>query len=276
MRLLHVVPTYLPATRYGGPIYSVHGLCKALAARGHEVHVFTTNVDGPGNSDVPLATPVNREGVKIWYFPSRHLRRLYWSPAMARALRNDIRNFDLIHLHSVFLWPTWIAARVARTASIPYVLSPRGMLVKELIQRKSRWLKTTWISLIERRNIERAAAIHVTADIETDDLCAFGFRLPPVAIVANGIEWPDPVEEGAVGADVEAIIVNQPLVLFLSRIHWKKGLDRLIPALVEIPGVHLAVVGNDEEDYLPQLQRLASTYGVANRVVFLAAFGERG
>ena len=69
LKLLHVVPTYLPATRYGGPIYSVHGLCKALAVRGHEVHVFTTNVDGPGDSAVPLGRPVDLDGVKVWYFP---------------------------------------------------------------------------------------------------------------------------------------------------------------------------------------------------------------
>src|SRR5687767_6027187 len=46
MNILQVVPTYLPARRYGGPIESVHGLCKALVARGHDVTVFTTNVDG--------------------------------------------------------------------------------------------------------------------------------------------------------------------------------------------------------------------------------------
>ena len=70
MRLLHVVPTYFPAVRYGGPIHSVHGLCAALAARGHDVHVFTTNVDGPGDSVVPLGKPVSMDGVNVWYFPS--------------------------------------------------------------------------------------------------------------------------------------------------------------------------------------------------------------
>ena len=50
MRILHVVPSYLPAVRYGGPIFAVHGLCRALAARGHEVQVFTINIDGPGIS----------------------------------------------------------------------------------------------------------------------------------------------------------------------------------------------------------------------------------
>ena len=63
MRLLHVVPSYYPATRYGGPIRSVHGLCTALVKQGHEVHVFTTNVDG--DSDVPMECPVDLDGVKV-------------------------------------------------------------------------------------------------------------------------------------------------------------------------------------------------------------------
>ena len=75
LRLLHVVPTYLPAVRYGGPIQSVHALCRALAAQGHVTDVFTTNVDGPGDSDVPLERPVDLEGVQITYFPSKRLRR---------------------------------------------------------------------------------------------------------------------------------------------------------------------------------------------------------
>ena len=65
MRLLHVVPSYYLATRYGGPIRSVYGLCTALVKQGHEVHVFTTNVDGDGDSDVPMECPVDLDGVKV-------------------------------------------------------------------------------------------------------------------------------------------------------------------------------------------------------------------
>src|SRR5215468_8130122 len=162
MRLLHVVPSYLPAVRYGGPIFAVHGLCRALAARGHQVEVFTTNVDGPNNSPVPLETGVELDGVQIRYFPSQKLRRLYWSPPLARGLHARLTNCTLMHLHSVFLWPTWAAARIARTARIPYVISPRGMLVKELIKRKNRLIKAAWIELVEKTNLKGASAIHAT------------------------------------------------------------------------------------------------------------------
>ena len=64
MKLLHVLPAYWPAVRYGGPVFAVHGFCRELAARGHDVEVMTTNVDGPGDSDVPLQRPAWRDGVK--------------------------------------------------------------------------------------------------------------------------------------------------------------------------------------------------------------------
>src|SRR5215469_12640336 len=106
MRLLHITPTYLPATRYGGPIFSVHGLCRALAARGHAVEVFTTSIDGPSNSAVPHGVPVDVDGVNVRYFASPLLRRLYFAPALVPALRHELKQADVAHLHSVFLWPT--------------------------------------------------------------------------------------------------------------------------------------------------------------------------
>src|SRR6478672_7513573 len=94
MRILHVIPSYLPAVRYGGPIFAIHALCKVLATRGHEVQVFTTTIDGPGNSPVPIGGPVNLESVRVRFFPCPLLRRLYW--ALGRALEREIRQFDAL------------------------------------------------------------------------------------------------------------------------------------------------------------------------------------
>jgi len=269
MKILHVVPSYFPATRYGGPIWSVHGLCSGLAAHGHEVHVFTTNVDGPGDSDVPLEVPVMMDGVKIWYFPSKHLRRLYWSPSMAKALTERVNDFDLVHLHSIYLWPTWAAARAARKNNVPYVISPRGMLVKDLIKRKSMLIKTAWITLIERRNLEWAAAIHVTSQLEKADVSWFNFRLRDIFIVPNGVNCnADSPGEKLLNPLIQPILKNGPYLLFLGRLNWKKGLDRLIPALSKIPNIPLVIVGNDEENYRVVLDRLIQEYDVADRVVF--------
>src|SRR6516165_809817 len=101
MRILHVVPTYYPAVRYGGPIHSVHALCRALVAAGHQVHVITTSVDGPGDSNVPHGRSVCVDGVQVYYFRSRFLRRIYWSTDLAQALKSMMIDFDVAHLHSV-------------------------------------------------------------------------------------------------------------------------------------------------------------------------------
>ena len=258
MRILHVVPTYLPATRYGGPIYAVHGLAKALAARGHEVDVFTTNVDGPGVSDVALDRPVMLDGVRVNYFAAS-LARLYLSPGMRRALRSSISRYDVAHLHSVYLWPTAAAARAAAAHGVPYVISPRGMLVRDLIARKSRLVKSLWLTMIERRNFARAAAIHFTSERELEDAGDIGLPLPSTFVVPNGIDLPPASSDER----------DSATILFLGRVTWKKGLDRLVSALPMIEGARLEIAGNDEESYIPRLRDLAVRLGVGERVAFL-------
>lgn len=267
MRLLHIVPSYLPATRYGGPIYSVHALCSQLVKQGHDVEVYTTNVDGPGVSSVPTGAPVELDGVRVTYFATGLGRRFYRSPDMAVALQNNLSTFDVVHLHSVFLWPTTAGASACRRAGIGYVVSPRGMLVDDLIRRKSAWVKRAWITLFERRNINRAHAVHATSTIEADEIRKLGFYPRSVAVIPNGIDPPpNPPRRVETAA---------PFVLYLGRINWKKGIDRLIRAMAHVPGIPLVVAGNDEETYAPSLQQLARELGLAERVTFCGpVFGD--
>ncbi|MBS0526613.1 MAG: glycosyltransferase [Proteobacteria bacterium] len=269
LRLLHVVPTYLPAVRYGGPIRSVHALCRALAAQGHVTDVFTTNVDGPGDSAVPLERPVDLEGVQVTYFPSKRLRRLYWSPPMRRALLARIADYDLVHVHAIYLWPTWMAARAARARGVPYVVSPRGMLVPQLIQRKNRWIKQAWIRLIEKPNLERAAAVHTTSEVEAHHLRGFGWPLSKVVTIPHGVDDPSAIPGAALSPDIAAAIAGAPAVLAFGRISWEKGLDRLIAALPLVPATRVIVAGGDGGQ-AEALAAQARKLDVAGRVTIIA------
>ena len=271
MKILHVVPSYLPAWRYGGPIRSVHGLARAQAAAGDDVTVFTTDADGAGRLEVATGRAVDVDGVAVWYFARAFPRRLFRAPALARELRRRSGDFDVVHLHSVFLWPTQAAARAAERARIPYFLSPRGMLVGRLIAERGAWRKRLWIRLVERRTLAGARGIVVQSELERRHLEALGLALAPVAVVPNGVEArkPEGSIEGSQEPAVAAGLGGAPFVLFLGRISWKKGLDRLIEALAAIPGVTLAVAGNDDERLLPSLQELARRTGVAGRVRFV-------
>ena len=207
------------------------------------------------------------EGVSVWYFPTSIGRRLYRSPQINRALCKNIAGFDVVHTHSVFLWPTTAAARAARAHKVPYVLAPRGMLVPDLIQRKNRLAKGAWIAAFERRNIETAAAVHATSKLEADDIRRLGLRYQRMLIVANGAEIPKPddiPEKGITSVDWE-----RPTILFLGRINWKKGLDRLIAAMVNLPEADLVVAGDDDENYRHRMEALAGNLGVGARVRFL-------
>ena len=268
MNILHVVPTYLPAWRYGGPIKSVHGLCRGLASRGHRVVVFTTNVDGPNDLDVPLGIAVPIDGVEVRYFPCGIGRRIYRSPAMGRALREHVRSFDVVHLHSVFLWPTLTGAREARRAGVPYVLAPRGMLVRDLIARKSRWVKTAWINAFERGNLAAASSVQFTSRLEADEAQRLGLRMRRTCVVPNALD--DDEIRDAEGAAADDVLPGaRGFLLFLGRIDWVKGLDRLVRSIALVPGARLVVAGEDDRGYRATVEALARELGVADRIVFV-------
>ena len=97
------------------------------------------------------------------------------------------------------------------------------MLVKELIERQSRFVKTAWIRLIEKKNLESAAAIHATSDLEEQELRRFGWQLPPITTIPNGIEEIKCFAGSEVSTDVKQITAEQPLILFLVDSVGKRG-----------------------------------------------------
>ncbi len=264
-RALHVVPSYWPATRYGGPIQSVHSLCRSLVRAGHEVDVFTTNIDGDGALAVPTHTPVNQDGVNVHYFPVRWRRRCV-SPDLGHVLQQRIADYDVVHLHSVFLWPIDCASHWAQQREIPYVLSPRGMLVQELIQRHNPMAKKAWLRWRGQRMLEQAAALHATSALEAHDLSSFGDSLAGIHVIPNGVDHPH--QEPAIPRDLRAQIPSQPWVLFLGRMSWKKGLEQLLDAWKELEEVSLVLAGPDDEKLTPKLQQRARERGIADRVIF--------
>ena len=270
MKILHVVPSYLPAWRYGGPIRSVHGLAGAQVRSGHQVEVFTTDADGPGRLEVPTGRPIDRDGVSVHYFPRGRPARLFRSPELGRVARRRAAEFDVIHLHSVFLWPTWRAARAAARARVPYVVSPRGILAPELIALRGRLRKRLWIALIERRTLRGAGAIHATSALEAEAIRALGLDLAPrLIVVPNGVSRAGEAggEEGSGRADMAR--ARGRYWLYLGRLAEKKDLPLLFAATKLVPEIRLLVAGNDDEGISPRLLALARELGIAERVELL-------
>lgn len=239
-------PNYLPATRYGGPVQSAHGLARALVRHGHEVEIFTTDVDGPGRMAVPLCTPVLQDGIPVRYFPLAWPRRIYRSPSMQSTASAEMGRFDVVHVNGMFLWPGPVIARSAERHGVPLVISPRGMLMPAMIEGRSTLVKRAWISTLERRNLASARCIHVTSQEEADGLRSSGLDLAPIAIVGNGVDLPEPAPSADEIEGIWAGIPPGSRVAFLARLDWTKGVDMAIHAARSHPTAMLLVAGHDQ------------------------------
>jgi len=269
MKILHVVPTYLPAWQYGGPIRSIHALCKALVEQGHDVTVYTTNVNGKEIFEHKSNEIIVIDGVKIRYFSCQKLlKRFYFSMGMAIALHKELSQMSIVHLHSIYLFPTLISGLLSRMHGVPYGISPRGMLIKQLVSKKNSFIKKLYISIFEKQNIEKAQFVHFTSELELSEAKYFNIRLPNQFVIPNGIL-----------EDIESKLTNEkfltnpdiytPYIIFIGRLNWKKGLDRLIEAMNFIKNINLVILGNDEGGYERVLKKMVKDNNLSKRIYFL-------
>jgi len=275
VRILQVTPCYLPGQRYGGPIASVHGLSRELVERGHEVEVFTTDMDGWERLDPVPARNATIDGVKVSYFPVGFGRRVHRSPEMANELHARMGEFDLAHMHGMFTWPSYRSAREATLAGVPYALSPRGMLVQDLIRRRGSSRKKLWIRAVDRSTIEGAALVHNTSELEDHELRKFDFDIHRAATIPNGVDLESfDGDWVTVSPEIRKLSARKDLVLFLGRINWKKGLDRLVRAIGELDRGHLVIAGSDD-GYEASLRKLIHKLRIEEHVTFVGQVAGR-
>jgi glycosyltransferase involved in cell wall biosynthesis len=272
LRILQVLPYYYPAHRYGGPIQVVRGLGRELVDLGVDVTVFTTVRDGPRDLDVPIEREVNVDGLKVHYFPLDFPRSYVRSSACAAALGRRAKEFDLVHIHGIYLHPTAAASRMCRRQGVPYVISPHGMLDPYAINAKNRWKKRLYLALVERKDLEHAAALHFTTAEEQRLAASLGIPFRSF-VVPLGLDLAEFTGADTLsGADWQEDDARGATVLFLSRIDPKKGLDLLIPAIARVaaarPATRLIIAGPDNNGYLRQVQRLVAQHRLQDRVTY--------
>lgn len=241
LQIIHVVPAITEEA--SGPSYSVVRLCEALLALCQEVTLVALDW-APMHSSLSF----------LRNFPlSWGPRRLGRSPEMKRWLIQLMASgtVDVIHNHSLWMMPNVYCGQAAYRTNVPLVVSPRGTLSEWAMQSGSSVKKIFW-PLIQRPALVPAACFHATAASEYDEIRRMGFG-QPVAIIPNGIDIRDfiPKTSGKFRT-----------LLYLGRIHPKKGLDLLLRAWRVLqdryPEWNLRIVGPDNGGYLEQLQRLAA------------------
>ena len=283
MKVLHVIPSFAPAWRYGGTVTLALSLTRELARQGHDVTVMTTNIDGPGVLDVPLERPVPMDGVNVWYFPVQRPRWYCFSRALGRALRQQVDQFDIVHIHSIFLWPTTVAAFWCRRRGVPYIVSPHGSLGPVSLTKAyagwrasipSRFKKSLYLNTIGRLDLSRATAIMLTSTVEMESTGELGLNAPRMALPLGADMPPAGArEQGTRWRERNPMLDGKKIVLYMSRLDPKKGPDILLSALGILASRRadfaLVVAGSGNTEYESSLRALARRLDLQERTLFV-------
>ncbi|WP_310483504.1 glycosyltransferase [Chamaesiphon sp. VAR_48_metabat_403] len=270
MKILHVIPSVSPAR--GGTSRAVLDMVRALVASGIDAEIATTNDDGDNLLDVPLGKSIIYDRVPTYFF-SRFspqlpaVREFAFSGSFTTWLFQNITKYDLIHVHALFSYTSTVAMSLARLKGVPYITTPHGLLCEWSLQQSAQ-KKQAYLKLIERANLDRARAIHVTCEQERDDVAALNLKSPtsilPLALTEMPVAIPDAANLLRQSLNCPA---DEPIILFLARLHYKKGLDYLIPALCQLKDRRftLVIAGTGTPAYEAEIQALLKTTGIENR-----------
>jgi glycosyltransferase involved in cell wall biosynthesis len=188
------------------------------------------------------------------------------------ALEEAIGRAEVVHMHGLWQGHTRVGAPLSRRLRVPYLIAAHGMLEPWALRHKG-LKKRVYLALVEGRNLRRAACLHALSRPEVGHLRALA-PWTPICLVPNGVCL-EPFEQLPGRELLEAQhpeLRGKFLLLFLGRLHVKKGLDLLASALAAVrhdyPDVHLLVAGRDQGALAPFLNQLAAL-GLSGRATCL-------
>jgi poly(glycerol-phosphate) alpha-glucosyltransferase len=247
-----------------GPFHSVRNLAISTQKLGHHVMVFGLK-DEFTEADLPAwgAVPVKTHSVV-------GPRRFGFSPGLVRSIQDS--RIDLLHVHGVWMYPSIANLRVRRRRQVPYMVSPHGMLDPWALQ-NSAWKKKIATSLYEGAHLRGAGCLRALCESEAASMRALGLR-NAICVIPNGQILP--VESPVMDAQNRSSSTgDRKVLLFLGRLHPKKGLPDLLRAWAICQNTEpeaaywtLAVAGGDEDGHTNLLRRMVVGLGIEKSVFF--------
>jgi glycosyltransferase involved in cell wall biosynthesis len=273
MKVLHIIPS-VPKIR-GGPSQVVVDMVKALRMNAIDAEIATTNDNGDELLNVPLRKCIKYNEVPIWFFsrfspPYKPIREYAFSWDLTIWLWQNLSNYDIVHIHCIFSYASTIAMVIARLKNIPYIVTTHGLLCNWSLQ-QSKYKKQIYLKLIEQSNLKLSKVIHFTSQLEQQEFSTLPFTMPsfilPIGVSGLPILIPDSY---ARLREHLQIPLDEPIILFMSRLHPKKGLDYLIAALGKLTHHQFTFViaGSGTKKYEQEIKTLVSTNNIEDRTVF--------
>ncbi|QYM77511.1 glycosyltransferase [Horticoccus luteus] len=273
MKILQTISHYVPAYRFGGPLQVAHALGKELVKLGHEVIVCCTNqADEQSALNVPINTPVELDGIQVYYEPVQRGRRWGYSPPLGRRVEQLVLRSDVVIAHSHFQYAGWVGARAARRAGKPYLVYAHGSLKRDSLRASSGLAKRAYLALMENANLRGAKHVVFNAEEELDDSLYSQNGL----VLNNGISADEfavlPQRGGFRALNPE--LADRTLFLFLGRIDiQQKAVDLIVESFGQIvaacPEAMLLLAGPSEGGDVAVIETLIRRLGLQAHVRFL-------
>lgn len=270
MRVLHVIPSISP--KLGGPTQVALNLVRSLRELNIDAEILTTNDDEQDLLDVPLQRRVDYQGVPVWFFPRlARMKAFIPSLSLTQWLARHVTEYDILDHHYLFCYVPTVSAWLARWHNVPYTVRTMGQLTPWALA-QGRLKKQLYSTLFEKQNLNQAAAVHCTSAGEAEDVTNFGVHAPKV-VLPLGVALPQPIPNARQQLRHRyGINLETPIVLFLSRLHYKKRPELLIDSVAELveqgQSVHLLLAGSGETDYIQGLQAQVTRLGIDPYVTF--------
>lgn len=275
MHVVHIVP--MISQRFGGPATFVAQLAPHLDALDVRSTIVATNLgqvpsSGQWRALTEEELPANVDDLELELFDVDFPQRLARSRSMRRRLEQLIPDADLVHIHSLWLYPQYVAQRLARKNSVPFIVSPHGAL-DPFLRRHGRPRKFLSMLLWQSKMLDTAQALHVTTEEEKGFVHDVASGVPR-AVIPIGINVAEFEQLGDEEHFRQKFLAGDRsrLILFLGRLTFKKGVDVLIESFAEVAAersdVKLVICGPDDEGLAPGLNELVARLNLADRVVF--------
>lgn len=262
---------------YGGPAKSVPSLFASMCSLGGDGVLVSVDSNLVASNSV-----VDLKQLRWVKSEPSGLKAIRYSRDLKTLLRESMIQFPgVVHIHSLWTYPTYAAYSVARSLKRPIVLSARSNLYSASLSR-SRFKKGLAEAIFVDSFLRDVACIHATSEEEAAEVLKLGLKVP-VVVVPNGVDTSefDQLPAKDVARMHLGLGVDRCYLLFFSRVHPRKGLDRLVRAWLAVadrfPDVDLVVAGPvDDEGYSDSVKKLVANSNHGSRFHFLGMVsGER-